>query len=259
MRAAIIGGTGFDRLEGYDLAAETLDTPYGQALVFHGRGELEDIVFLARHGPEHRVPPHRINYRANLKALQQLDVERILATFAVGSLVNDVPPGSLVAIDQFLDFTHGREGTFFDGGKSGLAHTDMTQPYCPALRERLLAFASTHGLAIRPAGTYVCTNGPRLETAAEVRMFAQLGGHVVGMTGVPEVGLARELGMHYAGVAYSINWAAGIAGAAIQFVDAGRGELQKALVRLFIDVLRAPFKVDCLCASAAMVVHPPGA
>jgi 5'-methylthioadenosine phosphorylase len=257
MRVAIIGGTGFDQLEGLVFSPETIRTPYGEALVFRGQGDGEDLIFLARHGPQHSVPPHKINYRANMKALQMLGVDRVLATFAVGSLVRDIPPMGLAAVDQFLDFTHGREWTYYDGGASGLAHSEMTEPYCPALRERLLALAPAHGLKIRPAATYVCTNGPRLETAAEVRMYAQLGGHVVGMTGVPEAPLARELGLHYAAVAYSINWAAGLSGTTIQFEEAGISELQKKLVDLYVDVLRSPLVLACVCTVPVNVIHPP--
>ncbi|HVN56071.1 MAG TPA: S-methyl-5'-thioinosine phosphorylase [Anaerolineaceae bacterium] len=261
MRIAIIGGTGFNRLPGIHFEPEIVATPYGQALVYRAverslfKPELE-LIFLSRHGVEHTIPPHRINYRANLKALAMLGVERILATFAVGSLRIDIPPLSLVALDQFLDFTQGREHTFYEGGKSGVVHVELTEPYCPALRERILSLAGDHGLVILPKATYACSNGPRLESAAEVRMMAMLGGDVVGMTGVPEVSLARELGIHYAAVAYSINYGAGLAGP-ITFDDSGKAERQKALVDLFIDALASPFRVPCTCQGHALVIHPP--
>jgi 5'-methylthioadenosine phosphorylase len=258
MRTAIIGGTGFDRLTGFNLKLETVTTPYGDVSLYLGQGEAEDLVFLPRHGPEHTVPPHRINYRANIKALEKLNVERALATFAVGSLHLDIEPGSLVALDQFLDFTKGREGTFFDGGDSGLVHTLVTNPYCPVLREQLLASAPVHDLQLTPKGTYACTNGPRFETPAEVRMLAQLGGDVVGMTGVPEAPLARELGIHYAAVALSINWGAGLVDEEVEIVQ-GLEAKKKALIGLFIDVLRQQLSGACACERSNLVVHPPKA
>lgn len=258
MRTAIIGGTGFDQLTGFELDLQDVTTPYGTVPLYLGRGEAEGLVFLPRHGPEHTVPPHQINYRANLKALEILDVEWVLATFAVGSLHLDIEPGSLVVLDQFLDFTTGRVGTFFDGGDSGLVHTLMTGPYCPALRAQLLARAPAHQLALVPEGTYACTNGPRFETAAEVQMLAQLGGDVVGMTGVPEAPLARELGLHYAAVALSINWGAGLVDEEVEIVR-GLEPKKKALIALFVDVLRHDSDEVCRCETSNLVIHPPTA
>ncbi len=256
MYGAIIGGTGFDRQLGVELSQEVVETPYGAASLYRGQGALEGLIFLPRHGPEHRIPPHRINYRANLKALAQLGVERVLATFAVGSLHPGIPPGALVALDQFIDFTQGRAGTFFDGGASGLVHTEMTHPYCPALRAQLLALAPEYDLDLVSQGTYVCTDGPRFETAAEVRMYAQLGGDVVGMTGMPEASLARELGLHYAAVALSINWGAGLE----EKLEIVRGleATERALLALFNAVLQqSSLPVKCNCETAAHVIHPP--
>lgn len=258
MRVGIIGGTGVYGIKGGTLAERVVETPFGEALVFLGAGDLTDVVFLARHGPEHNVPPHMINYRANLMAFYQLGVQRIMATFAVGSLKLSLPPGSMVALDQFIDFTHGRQGTFFDGGCYGLAHTDVTYPYCPVLRERLLSLAADRRLAIQPRGTYVAFNGPRLETAAEIRMCARLGGDVVGMTGVPEAQLARELGMHYAAVATSINYAAGLKGPTM--IDkSGLDENRALLLSLFVETLRSPFQMSCQCAESVRMKHPPTA
>jgi 5'-methylthioadenosine phosphorylase len=256
MRGAIIGGTGVYKITGTPLEPKTVETPWGQAEVFLGQGEAEDLVFLPRHGPGHQIPPHRINFRANIKALEQLGVQRVLATYAVGSLHLNIPPCSLVALDQFIDFSFRGEGTFFDGGRSGVAHTDMTEPYCPGLRERVLAVAAGRGLEMLPSGTYVCCNGPRFETAAEVRMLAQLGGDVVSMTGVPEVSLARELGLHYAAVALCINWGAGLKGP-VQVVESGLDELRAGLLAVFVEVLRTPRLGACACESAVHVFHPP--
>ena len=260
MPQAIIGGTGFDQLSDVALEQMTVETPYGDVPLYVGRGEAAGLIFLPRHGPEHQMPPHSINYRANLMALHQLEVERALATFAVGSLHREVPPGALVVVDQFLDFTQGRAGTFFDGEESGVVHTVMDQPYCPALREQLLAQAAANGLEVIPQGAYACTNGPRFETPAEVRMLAQLGGDVVGMTGVPEAPLARELGIHYAAVAISINWGAGLEKELT--IVRGLEAKRQAIIKLFIDVLRQPAVKEteaeaCPCEAAQFVSYPP--
>lgn len=258
MRAAIIGGTGFDTLEGIHLRPEKVHTPYGDVLLFQGEEEWEDFFFLPRHGTTHSIPPHRINYRANIKALHQLGVTHVLATLAVGSISAHLPPGSLVVVDQFLDFTQNRESTFFNGGKEGFAHTLMSYPYCSALRQRLVEIGAAMGLEISPGGTYVCTNGPRLETAAEIRMFSILGGDVVGMTGVPEAPLARELGLHYAALAYSINWAAGIeSGKEITFLEEGVATLKKSILTLFLQTLKSSGLSSCDCESARLTFHPP--
>ena len=255
MRVAIIGGTGFNQMPGLDSESQVVQTHFGEALVFVGKGKAQDLVFLPRHGPNHAIPPHRINYRANLKTLEQLGVRRALAILAVGSLQPDVPPHSLVALDQVLDFTHDRESTFYDGQALGVGHTDMTEPFCPALREELLAHASTYGLTLQPRGTYVCCNGPRLETAAEVRSFVQLGGDVVGMTGMPEAALARELGIHYAAIAHSANWAAGLKGN-VELVKTSK-DVQSAVFELSIRGLRAAALGKCNCENATYVLHPP--
>lgn len=263
MPQAIIGGTGFDQLSDVALEQMTVETPYGDVPLYVGRGEAAGLIFLPRHGPEHQMPPHSINYRANLMALHQLEVDRALATFAVGSLHREIPPGALVVVDQFLDFTQGRAGTFFDGEESGVVHTVMDRPYCPALREQLLAQAAANGLEVIPRGAYACTDGPRFETPAEVRMLAQLGGDVVGMTGVPEAPLARELGIHYAAVAISINWGAGLEKELT--IVRGLEAKRKAIIKLFIDVLRQPSVKEtketeaeaCPCEAAPFVSYPP--
>ena len=153
MRIAVIGGTGVYGMEGGTFSEKIISTPFGEALTFLGTGDLEHVVFLARHGPEHNIPPHRVNYRANLYALYQLGVERIMATYAVGSLNLSIPPGGMVALDQMIDMTHGRDFTFFDGGEYGLAHTDFTYPYCPALRKNLLSLAPKYDLEMQSTGT----------------------------------------------------------------------------------------------------------
>ncbi|MEJ7901264.1 MAG: S-methyl-5'-thioinosine phosphorylase [Thermomicrobiales bacterium] len=235
-RIGIIGGSGVERPEA-GFTERVIETPYGPALAWIGADEHADVVFLSRHGVEHGLPPHRINYRANVKALQTLGVDRVIASFAVGGITEDIPPGGVVALDQIIDFTSGRDFTFFDGGAAGLRHTPFTEPFSPRLREAIVARGTVHGLTIRPNGTYICTNGPRFETAAEIRMAKLMGADVVGMTAMPEAILARELEIHYAGIAVSVNWAAGIRGP-LQ-VDFGALEsIRGKLLPLLLDVLR---------------------
>ncbi len=256
MRVAIIGGTGVYSMMGGEYGEQIENTPYGPAKVLVGSGDDADIIFLPRHGPEHHIPPHMINFRANIAALQQLGVERVLAIFTVGSINPDMQPGDLVLLDQFLDFTSGRPLTFFDGGDSGLVHAEVSHPYCENLRNNLTKLADEHGLAFHPKGTYVCANGPRFETPAEIRMYGKVGGDVVGMTGVPEVVLAREKELHYAAVAQSVNWAAGVQ-PKINIYRDGVEEVRKNLLRLFVAALRRPFETTCECKDAAFVMHPP--
>jgi len=211
MNLAVIGGTGFYNpsvLESVD-EKEVL-TEYGRAQVLEARVRDNPIVFLQRHARGHRLPPHRINYRANLAALKGLGVTHIIATSAVGSLREDMAPGDLVLLDQFIDFTRGRACTFFDGDDGMVRHTDMTEPYSPALRELILEAADALDIAVHPRGCYVCTEGPRFETPAEINMFRHWGADVVGMTNVPEVVLANELGIPYAALALVTNYGAGI-------------------------------------------------
>ena len=211
MEYAIIGGTGvYDPRLLKDLRTEEVRTPYGDVEVQVGTYEGVEVAFMPRHGRGHSIPPHRINYRANIWGLRHLGVRRVLATAAVGSLNPEMEPGHFVIVDQFLDFTKGREHTFFDGGENGVVHTDMTHPYCPELRASLIRQAERLGLRCHGAGVYVCTEGPRFETAAEIRAYRILGGDVVGMTNVPESTLAREAGLCYAAMAMVTNMAAGI-------------------------------------------------
>lgn len=211
-KIAIIGGTGVYNpgiLE--NVKEEIIQNRYGQVRVATGVYQGMEVAFLARHGTGHSLPPHLVNYRANIFALRELGVERILATAAVGSLNLDMKPGDFVLVDQFLDFTRGRQSTFYDGDEQGVVHCDMTYPYCEEMRHIVERVATGLGIRVHPGGVYVCAEGPRFETAAEIRMYRQLGGDVVGMTSVPECVLARELGICYATVAMVTNFAAGIA------------------------------------------------
>lgn len=243
-RTAIIGGTGVEVPE-VDYREQRVETPYGPALVYAGPDTAP--LFLSRHGPRHEIPPHLINYRANIAALAELGVDRVLATVAVGSISRHLPPGSAILPDQLLDFTSGRAHTFFEGGRSGVRHVDVTEPFCPRLRERVQELGPAHGLDLTPSGTYACTNGPRLETAAEIRLFDRFGADVVGMTAAPEAFLARERRLHYAAVAVSINWAAGLAGA-VRFETAALDSMRGRLLPLLTAALADPLPEGCTCS-----------
>lgn len=208
---AVIGGSGFYQPGIFTEPKEiAVDTPYGAVRPLIGKAGGVEVAFIPRHGKEHSLLPHQLNYRANIWALKELGVKRIIATSAVGSLNRKYPPGTMAVIDQFLDFTKQRPFTFFEKGDAFRAHVDMTEAYCPELRERIKRAAAVGKIPIRLGGCYVCAEGPRYETAAEIKMFQILGGDVVGMTGVPEVVLARELGICYAGISTITNWAAGL-------------------------------------------------
>ena len=208
---AIIGGTGvYDPKMLEDLQTMEVATRYGTALLAKGVYQGREVVFLARHGTKHGTPPHKVNYRANIAALVKLGITRVVATAAVGSLNETMPPGAMVLLNQFLDFTKVREATFFDGGEAGVVHTDFTEPYCRDLNGVLVAAAKKAELELIEGGTYVCAEGPRFETPAEIKMYKMMGGDLVGMTNVPEVVLAREAGLCYSTVALSTNFAAGM-------------------------------------------------
>ncbi len=209
---AIIGGTGVGQFD-LDTPPEprTITTRYGEAMAQTGVLRGRPVVFLARHGAGHKVPPHQINYRANIAALISLGVRAVLATTAVGGLRLELKPGEFVLLDDLIDFTRDRtHKTFFDGEGGQVVHTDFTRPYSEPLRSAIQQAAQTLQLPLRPTGTYLCNDGPRYETPAEVRLFAQWGADVVGMTGVPEATLAREAGLHYAGISLVTNPGAGI-------------------------------------------------
>ena len=211
MATGIIGGTGVydpDRLT--NIYETSVNTAFGNGDVKVGSYNGKDVVFICRHGFNHSVPPHLINYRANIAALKLLGVKRVITTSAVGTLNESMPPGSLILLDQFMDFTSGREATFFNGGDEGVIHLDYTNPYCESLKGYILRAADDIGMDVVPGGCYVCTQGPRFETAAEIRMMKMMGADVVGMTNVPEVVLAREAEMCYASIAMATNWAAGM-------------------------------------------------
>jgi 5'-methylthioadenosine phosphorylase len=211
VRLAVIGGTGvYDPKMLANTREEIIPTPYGDAKVVVGDLNGEPVIFMQRHGAGHKVPPHKINYRANIWALKKAGVQQVLATTAVGSINRNFAPGHFVLPDQFLDYTFGRAHTFFEGGELGVVHTDFTEPYCGHLRSIIKAQADRLGLTCHNGGVYVCTNGPRFETPAEIRAYERLGGDLVGMTSVPECTLAKEAGLCYATISMVTNFAAGI-------------------------------------------------
>ena len=250
-RLAIIGGTGFEdpTILGEPKQTRRVTTRLGAATVSLYDVGGQTVAFLSRHGPDHSVPPHRIDYRANIAALAALGVERVVATAAVGSLRRELKPGSVVIVDQFLDLTRQRPLTFFTGDV--VVHTDFTEPYCPDIRAALLEAANRQGLPVLPAGCYAGMEGPRYESAAEVRALAMLGGDVVGMTGLPEAVLAREAGICFATVAVVTNLGAGLADAPLSHdeVVAVMAERRPKVLRVMLEALLAlPVERSCPCA-----------
>jgi 5'-methylthioadenosine phosphorylase len=216
-----------------------------------GLGE-QRIIFMSRHGKGHTAPPHRVNYRANVWALKELGVTKIIATAAVGSLSNRFKLGDIVLINQFLDFTKSRPQTFYEGGEQGVLHVDMTEPYCKSLQEvfRKAAKKSSATISLKDEATYVCTEGPRFETPAEIRMYQILGGELVGMTSVPEVVLAKELGMCYASIGMVTNEAAGIADHPLTHAEVI--ESMKVTGKVVAQLIQETFRIlrpeqDCRC------------
>lgn len=208
MRYAIIGGTGVYDVVG-SVRREEVTTHYGNVEVDIQNIQGKEIVFLARHGKKHATPPHMINFRANMWALKELGVKYIYATAAVGSCNLNFKPGELVVFNDFIDFTKKRPITFYDGNE-GVIHTSMADPYCQNLRKFFTTAAKEKGVKVAGEGIYVCTEGPRFETPAEIKFFQQIGGDVVGMTNVPEVVLAKELEMCYGAVGIVTNWCTGL-------------------------------------------------
>lgn len=214
MTYALIGGTGLTKLEGLVVRrSHAIDTPYGPPSMAIEEGEYagQSLYFLHRHGGQSRhIPPHCVNYRANIWALAELGATRIIGANAVGAVNPELRPGKLVVPDQLIDYTWGREHSFSDGSDGTLQHIDFTEPYDAALRLELIAAAQRTGVACVPSAVMAVVQGPRLETAAEVRRLAQDGCDLVGMTGMPEAALAREIGLAYAAVCMNVNAAAGL-------------------------------------------------
>jgi 5'-methylthioadenosine phosphorylase len=249
---AVIGGSGLYSLLA-DAEEHPVDTPYGppsDAITVATLGA-ERVAFLPRHGRDHRFPPHRIPYRANIFALKQLGVRQILAPCAVGGLRPELGPGTFVVPDQLIDRTSGRTQTFYD---TGAVHVNFADPYCPTGREVLVAAARSHAGSVVDGGTMVVVEGPRFSTRAESRAYASMGGTVINMTGHPEAVLARELGLCYSAVALVTDLDAGVEGdhgVTQEEVFRVFGENTGLLRKMLLDAVRAlPSTRTCPCASA---------
>ena len=209
---AIIGGSGFDELSDFEVEQELAPhTRFGETSgpVLVGQHSGKRVAFIARHGVKHTIPPHLINYRANIYALKQLGVHCIIAINAVGGINPVMGPRHLCIPDQIVDYTWGREHTFADGSEEGVRHIDFSSPYDEEIRARLIAAAESIDMDFSPRATYGCTQGPRLETSAEIDRMERDGCDIVGMTGMPEAALARELEIRFASIALVANRAAG--------------------------------------------------
>jgi len=234
---AIIGGSGLTQLACLEIARrEVVRTPYGEpsGTLTYGRIGAQEVVFLARHGHGHTIPPHRVNYRANLWALVKVaGAQGIVSVASVGGIRADLFPGALVVPHQIVDYTWGRPHTYCDGSEGQVVHVDFTAPYDRGLRERLLCAADATGIEVFGTAVYAATQGPRLETAAEIDRLEKDGCDIVGMTGMPEAALARELETPYAAICAVANWAAGRGDSASRIAfDRIEGVLQEALGRV---------------------------
>ncbi len=219
---AIIGGTGLTTLESIDIVRkEVVHTPFGEASgpITHGILAGKKVAFIARHGYGHTIPPHKVNYRANIWALKSVGASSVVAIAAVGSIREDLVPGSIAFPDQIIDYTYSRKQTYFEDDLDCVTHIDFTNPYSFDLKSKLVQAAINSGIKFANGGTYGATQGPRLETAAEIKRMTQDGCDMVGMTGMPEAALARELGLSYAAVTVMANWAAGLDAGEITMED----------------------------------------
>lgn len=237
IKIAIIGGSGLSELKGLSgLRYESVKTDYGEPSAEMTIGIIggQEVVFLPRHGAGHTIPPHQINYRANIQALKSIGVEKIYAVAATGSIDRELKARDIVVPSQLIDYTYGREHTFYDGSDGQVEHVDFSYPYTESLRQELLGAARRVNIAIHDGGIYAATQGPRLETAAEIDRLDRDGGTIVGMTGMPEAALARELGMAYAVISLVVNPAAGRGGDAIISMQEICEHLHKGMQNVYL-------------------------
>ncbi|MDP2167663.1 MAG: S-methyl-5'-thioadenosine phosphorylase [Thermodesulfovibrionales bacterium] len=251
-KIGVIGGSGLYDISGLRITEDReVETPYGRPSAPYRIGEIEGIpiAFLPRHGQPHSIPPHKINYRANLWGFKSLGVERLISVSATGGINPSLKPGDIVLLDQIIDMTMGaRASTFYEADE--VVHIDFTEPYCPELRQGVLSAGKKTGIAPVQTGAYICTNGPRLESRAEIKFFSAMGADVVGMTGMPEACLARELEICFSGICLVTNHAAGIAGKKLSAVDVIE-KMKEANLRIN-SLLRETFVLipaerGCLC------------
>jgi 5'-methylthioadenosine phosphorylase len=251
----VIGGSGLYNIKGLILKKKkAVKTPFGNPSDRYTIAELKgrDIVFLPRHGSSHGIPPHMINYRANIYGFKKLGVERIISISAVGGIKKGLKPGDIVILDQIIDMTRNRKSTFYDGRKC-VVHIDFTEPYCPEMRSVILKASKRSGVHVRDGGTYVAVEGPRLETSAEIKAFGRLGADVVGMTGMPETSLARELEICLSGISVVANYAAGISKKKLTTTEVMEvmGATAENLKRLLREALQLlPAQRNCPCREA---------
>lgn len=253
-RIAIIGGSGFE--QGFEQAFATylplpVETPYGlvsdiSAMILNSGS----VIFLSRHGKTHSIPPHKINYRANIWALHKIGIEKIISLNAVGAINNKFEQCDIVVPHDFMDFTKTISNTFYD--KDPVTHIDMSIPYCPELRRIVIEKLKLVNLAVWEKAVFVCTEGPRFETPAEIEMFRRLGGDIIGMTGVPEAILARELGLCYASICYISNKAAGLQETIAQSeLLKNAKQISSRIGQALIETIGAlPLAHNCPCSSA---------
>lgn len=237
-KVAIIGGTGLTSLQNLDIVRhEVIMTPYGEPSSPVSYGVLGDsdkeIVFLARHGHTHNIPPHKVNYRANLWALNEIGIKSIIAVNAVGGIREDMLPGSLVLPNQIIDYTTQRVNTFFEDNLTHVTHIDFSYPYSKELSHLIIESADREHIELLQNATYAATEGPRLETAAEIQRLKRDGCDIVGMTGMPEAALARELQIDYASICANANWAAGLSDELISMQ-----EIEKNLLGAMVQIRR---------------------
>jgi len=249
MKFAVIGGSGLYQFAGLHVVEQKkMLTPFGEPsdVITIGKLDQHTVYFLPRHGSKHHLPPHKVNYRANLFALHQLGVTQVLAVNAVGGIAASLVAGDIVVPDQMIDYTYGREHTFSDGSNNAVVrdkveHIDFTQPFDETLRQNIIAAAQRIAEPVVTRGTYGCTQGPRLETAAEIRRLQQDGCTLVGMTAMPEAPLARELNMAYASISIVANMAAGLSDVPLTVEDIhavvanGLGRIQKLIKSTVIN------------------------
>ncbi len=255
MNKAIIGGTGVGSLANLKGPFET-ETAYGTVQTYRFSLGEEEILFLPRHGSGHTTPPHAINYRAQMAALKQEGIRYVYALATSGSMDPSISEGSIVVIEDFLDFTTGRIKTFFDGSDHKVAHVDMSDPYCRNLKSLFVQHANRQGVDLYTGGVYVCTEGPRFEGKAEIAMMQKLGGTLVGMTGIPEVFLAKELGLCYAAIGMISNMACGIRNENLARIDHGQriSEAKEAVMKIVTHVFSTSVldQDHCDCSNAVL-------
>ncbi len=259
MRLAVIGGTGVDEMAGLTGGERiTVATRFGSVTVIAAELGGRSLVFVPRHGIGHSLAPSSINYRGQIAALHKIGVTRVIGVCAVGSLTRSLPAGSFAVLNDFIDLTRHRPVTFYDDATGPVVHTDFTRPYCPQVRESLVSACSDAGVSCEPGAVYVGVDGPRYETPAEIRLYASWGGHVIGMTNVPEVILAREAGLCYGALAIVSNLAAGLSPGPLSH-DEVRSAVKSAGESLSSILGRAiesiPNECRCGCKSSVPVVE----